>query len=253
MYDQPGSRVPVTNDTGIALPNGAAAYIGGHVGFVEKNQQLDRWTKPGSEEATHVMPDEHCVVFVTDVHEVALVGALQNVAVKDKLYLDATTQTIVTAAGGGAGGTPKNEKQSVKVQGTGGNFKLGWVDPVGHADETADIKFNATAAEVREALEGLDSIDPGDVVVTGGPGNEAGSTPYIVEFAGAYIDTDVNQLTATDTLVGGEEKVTVTTTQAGAGSSDTTFPLGIVDTIDTSRTPHVARVNLSDLKPFIAG
>ena len=251
MYDQPGSRVPVTNDTGAPIANGAPAYIGGHVGFVEKNTQLDRWVKPGSEEATHVMEDETCVVFVTDVHELELSGALANVSVKDRLWFDTATQEVVTSAGGGEGGSPKNEKQSVKVEGTAGNFKLAWVDPLGVADETANIKFNATAAEVREALEALDTINPGDVVVTGGPGSESGGTPYVVEFGGRFADTDVAQLTATDTLTGGEEKVTVTTSQAGAGSTDAVMPLGVVDSIDTSRSPHVARVNTSDLKPFL--
>lgn len=251
MYDQPGSRVHVTNDSGAAIANGAPAYLGGHVGFVEKNTQIDRWTKPGSEEATHVMPGESCVIFVVDVHELPLTGALASVNVKDRLWFDTATQTVVTSAGGGTGGSPKNEKQSVKVQGTAGAFKLAWTDPFGVADETANIKFDATAKEVREALEALDTIDPGDVVVTGGPGNEAGSAPYVVEFTGAFADTDVNAITATDTLTGGEEKVTITTSTAGAGSTDTTMPLGVVDSIDTARTPDVALVNLSDIKPFL--
>lgn len=253
MYDQPGSRVHVVNDTGAAIPNNSPRYISGHVGWVMKTQPIDRFVRPTDEEATHVMPDEPCVVEVLGTHEIARSGLLSEAGVGSKLYLDATTQTVVTAAGGGAGGSPANEKQSVKVQGTGGNFKLAWTDPLGDAAETANIKFNATAAEVQAALEALDNIEPGDVAVTGGVGNEAGSAPYIVLFGGRFADTDVAAITATDTLTGGEEKVTITTSTAGAGSSDSTMPLGIVDAIDAVRTPEVLRVNTDDLKPFILG
>ena len=249
MYDQPGSRVHVTNDTGVALPNGAAAYIQGHVGFIEKNTQLDRWVKPGSEEATHVMPNETCVVFVTDVHELALAGLLANVGVGDKLYIDGDSQTVLTAPGGGEGAA--NEKQSVKVQGTGGFFKLTipvFEDPA----EQFKVKWNVTAAEMQAIVNALLGIEPGDVVITGGPTDEAGTNPYIFTFGGRLADTDVAAITSDVTeLTGGEHKTTITTSTAGAGSVDTVMPLGVVDAIDTARTPDVALVNLSDLKPFI--
>lgn len=241
MYDQPGSRVPVVNDTGSAIPNGAPAVLQGHVGFVEKNQQLDRWVKPGSEEATHVMDEEPCVIFVTDVHALALAGGLSGAAVGDKLYIDSADQTVhLTPAGTGA----KNEVQKVTVKAKKGNFTLNFDGEV-----TGNIKFNATAKEVQEALEGLSNIDPGDVVVAGGPGDEAGSTPYTVTFGGQYADEDVPALVGTDVTLEEPGEITVTTTTAGVAAG--VLPLGIIDRIDTATTPDTAYVNQSDLKPFL--
>ncbi len=50
-------------------------------------------------------------------------------------------------------------------------------------EETKPIKFNATAAEVKEKIERI--VGAGNVAVTGGPGDETGSTPYRIEFTGA--------------------------------------------------------------------
>lgn len=108
------------------------------------------------------------------------------------------------------GGT--NEVQSVKVQATGGTYKLTF-----ETKQTAAIAFDATAAQVKAALEALDNIAKGDVKVTGGPGDEGGTKPYVVTFEGAYADKNVGSLTADATaLTGGEHKVTVTTSTAGA-------------------------------------
>lgn len=239
MYDQPGSRVPVVNDTGDALANGAPAYIQGHVGFVEKNTQLDRWVKPGSEEATHVMPDEECVLFVTDVHELALAGGLSGAGLGDKLYIDPADNTVhLTALGTGA----KNEVQKVTVKAKKGNFTLEFDGEV-----TDELKFNATAEEVEVALEALSNID--QVTVTGGPGNETGSTPYSITFGGEHADENVSTLVATDVTLDEPGEITVATTTAGVEAG--VLPLGIIDDIDTARTPDVALVNLSDLKPFL--
>lgn len=254
-YDAPGKRKEVIYDGGAngetPLHTNRFAVVDNKVLLLTKTEQIGRYIDPTTDAAIFIQPNELCVGFQGGVHELALDGALTHVSRGDKLWIDSETNEVLTSGGGGAGGTPKNEKQSVKVEGTGGSFKLGWVDPDGNADETADIKFNASAAEVQAALEATDNINPGDVTVTGGPGNEAGSTPYVVVFGGRFADTDVAQLTATDTLTGGEEKVTVTTTEAGAGSSDVAFPLGVVDEIDASRTPHVARVDTSALHAFI--
>ena len=254
-YDAPGKRKEVTYDGGAdgetPIRTNLFAVLDSKVLLLTKTSQIGRYVDPRSDAAIEIQPGELCVGFQGGVHELALTGDLAFVSRGDKLWIDSETNEILTSGGGGEGGAPANEKQSIKVQGTGGNFKLAWANPFGDADETGDIKFNASAAEVQAALEALDNINPGDVTVTGGPGNEAGSTPYVVLFGGRYADTDVAAITATDTLAGGEEKVTITTTTAGAGSSDVAFPLGVVDEIDASRTPHVARVDTSALHAFI--
>jgi hypothetical protein len=242
MYDQPGDRVRVQNTTKKAIANGAPAVLGGHVGFVEKNTQLDRWVEPGSEEATHVMPEEFCVLFIDDCHLLPLAGGLSGAKVGDKVYID-DAQNVVLKVTEGEGA--KNEEQEVTEKAKKGNFRL-----VFDGEETGKIKFAATAKEVQEALEALSNIEAGDITVTGGPGDETGTKPYLVVFAGQYAGMDVPALKAGTEK--GEEpgEITVTTKTAGVAGK-TVHPLGIIDAIDTAPTPDEALVNLADLKPFL--
>lgn len=107
-----------------------------------------------------------------------------------------------------ASGADTNEAQTVTVTGTptGGALKLTF-----SAQQTADIPFNSIASVVQAALEALSNINPGDVVVTGGPGP---GTPWVVTFAGQYQNTDVPQMTVSNTFTGGSSPAAaVTTTQ----------------------------------------
>ncbi len=61
---------------------------------------------------------------------------------------------------------------------------------------TAPIAFDAAAATVRVALQGLSSIGPGGVTVSGGPGSASGAFPYAVVFTGPLAVKDVEQITA---------------------------------------------------------
>jgi hypothetical protein len=78
---------------------------------------------------------------------------------------------------------------------------------------TASIDDDATAAEVQAALIALSNIDPGDVVVTGGP---LGTGPFTVTFGGQYAGTNVAAMTTTPT--GGTGTVVVATSTAGGAS-----------------------------------
>ena len=110
------------------------------------------------------------------------------------------------------------ETQQVKVDATGGQFKLTY-----NGQQTADIAFNATAATVQSALVALNNIAPDDIFVTGGPGNSGGTTPYIVNFTvDGVIGADAVQLTGqngTTPLSGGGAAVTVTTLGSIAGGA----------------------------------
>jgi hypothetical protein len=252
-YDAPGKRIEVVWPGGAngttPIHTNRFAVVDNKVLLLTKTGQIDRFVRPDSAPAVEIQPNETCVGFQGGVHELLLDGTLGlgNLSKGDKLWIDAATNAILTSGGGGTGGAPANEKQSLKVEGTGGTFKLTW-----EGAQTTAIKFNASAAEVQAALEALATINVGDVTVTGGPGNELGTTPYVVLFGGRFADTDVPAITADSTaLTGGNHVVTITTTTAGAGSSDTALPLGVVDEIDATRTPHVARVNTDAWHAFI--
>jgi hypothetical protein len=83
----------------------------------------------------------------------------------------------------------KNAEQEIVIRAGGGTFTLGF-----EAQTTAPLAFDATPALVQTALEGLSTVGTGNVTVTGGPGNEAGSSPYKVKFGGTLGGKNVEPL-----------------------------------------------------------
>ncbi|HEY6550588.1 MAG TPA: hypothetical protein VIY71_05240, partial [Solirubrobacterales bacterium] len=116
-----------------------------------------------------------------------------------------------------------NETQAVRVDATGGSFKLGF-----GANTTPDIAATATAAQVESALNGLASIGPGGVSVTGGPSDAGGTAPYVVSFDGAsFAGTDQPQLKATNgsvPLSGGGASLSAYTTKVGGSGFEICEP-----------------------------
>jgi hypothetical protein len=96
-----------------------------------------------------------------------------------------------------------NETQEVRVRAAGGQFKLSF-----EGEASASLPFDASAAEVQGALNGLAKVSAGggSVSVTENPGTADGKTPYIyvVAFKGAPLaGKDVPQLEGTEELSGG--------------------------------------------------
>jgi hypothetical protein len=87
----------------------------------------------------------------------------------------------------GGGG---DEVQRVAVSGTGGEFVL--VDPATFTP--AFFKWDASAGEVQAGLEGL--YGAGNVEVSGGPGDEEATKPYVVTFTGGLADRPVQPMLA---------------------------------------------------------
>jgi hypothetical protein len=83
-------------------------------------------------------------------------------------------------------GSARDETQSIAVSATGGRFLLlneeAYIKS-GGSEGFAFFEWNATAAEVQTGLEEL--YGAGNVTVSGGPGDETGSKPYLVMFVGA--------------------------------------------------------------------
>jgi PKD repeat protein/type 1 glutamine amidotransferase len=120
------------------------------------------------------------------------------------------------AGGGNSGGfgpfndMKTDESQTVRVNNaTGGTFTLTF-----NGQTTAPLAFNATAAQIQAAVEGLSNVGAGNAAATGGPVNTANVT---VSFRGALSQTDVSQITAdASALTGSSPAVAVATTQPGA-------------------------------------
>lgn len=108
-----------------------------------------------------------------------------------------------------------NEKQTITVDAAGGTFTVTF-----GAQVTGALAFDITAAALQAALEALSTIGAGNILVTGGPGDAGGTTPYALEFIGALASTNVAAVTTDATnLTGGAGTAAVATTQAGAGAS----------------------------------
>jgi len=111
---------------------------------------------------------------------------------------------------------PRDEQQRVVVAATGGTFPLKFTAPNGSSEVTAPIAFDASAAQVQAALVALAGIGPGDVIVSGGPGDEKGSQPYTIKFAGALAGANLAPLGSDGgALTGPSSGVVVSTLKEG--------------------------------------
>lgn len=84
-------------------------------------------------------------------------------------------------------------------------------------ETTAAIAFNANAATVQAALEELSNVDPGDIVVTGGP---LPGTPVVLTFGGQYTGKNVPEITIGGGGLTGATVTISTTTAGGSAVSD---------------------------------
>lgn len=131
--------------------------------------------------------------------------------VQDRSLLDVYIGSNIVADGPAA-----NEVQTVTINGgpTGGSFTLTF-----DGSTTAAIAYNATAAAVQAALEGLAVVEPGDITVTGGP---LPGTAATVTFQGRFAGKDVAEISADGSgLTGGTAPAVAiaTTTQGGTGGN----------------------------------
>jgi len=110
-----------------------------------------------------------------------------------------------------------DEQQEVTVEADGGTFKLNFGNRT-----TAAIPYNASATQVGNALDALSNIggNQSSVTVTGGPGDLAGSSPYLIVFHGLLGGDDLDQLSANGSLLtasAGTPSATASTFAEGGG------------------------------------
>jgi hypothetical protein len=100
-----------------------------------------------------------------------------------------------------------NEKQTISHNGTGGSFTVTVM-----ASTSGSIVWNATAAQVKTALEAASGVGAGNLIVTGGPLPAA----VTVEFTGARGEANVAAMvTAVNSLTPATPTITYTTTVGG--------------------------------------
>ena len=114
---------------------------------------------------------------------------------------------------GQAMGGITSEVQTVTKTGTvsGGTFTITVVET---GETTAAIQYNDNAATIQAAITALASIEPGEIVVGGGP---ISTTPATFTYTGPYFaGKNVAQLTVDSSSLTGGGSYTVTTTTPGA-------------------------------------
>lgn len=103
------------------------------------------------------------------------------------------------------------ERQTLTPSGTisGGTWKITY-----DGFQTAAINHNAVASAIQTALEALPNVEPGDIIVAGGP---ISSGPVTLDFSGNYAGKNVSQVTVDVTLLTGTTPgLAVATTTPGA-------------------------------------
>jgi hypothetical protein len=130
-----------------------------------------------------------CVVFGL----VCVVGVTPASASNGWWHLTAQSRPGIMKAGAG-----RDEVQGLTVSANGGEFLLLKVGV-----PAAAVKWDATDAELRGALEGIYGV--GDVEVSGGPGDLAGSSPYRVTFVNGLAERQVAAIEVDRESVGGVE------------------------------------------------
>jgi hypothetical protein len=91
-------------------------------------------------------------------------------------------------------GRAQDEVQEVTVSANEGDSNKSEFLLVGPEFNLAFFKWDATHEEVQEGLEGI--YGNGNVSVTGGPGDETGSKPYVVTFTGGLAGASVEPMSA---------------------------------------------------------
>ena len=139
---------------------------------------------------------------------------------------------------------PENERQTVTVDATGGTFALTL-----RGSTTGPIPFDAGAEALQSALEGLASVGPGNVNVTGGPG---GNAPYVLVFTGDLAGTNVPESVADSSgLSGGAATAAVVTSHPVANlqrisaddSADNASVMAIIGSSEDGRRVYFMATN----------
>jgi hypothetical protein len=140
-----------------------------------------------------------------------------------------------------AGGVDAVQRITMTGPPTAGTFTL----TKGVATSAA-IAWNATAAQVKTALEAMSTIGVGNVLCTGGP---LPGTPVDWEFVGALAVQPVTTMTRTDTLTGGTSAVSSVTTGV---VPDTTIPILANLPLEWDSQGYYAQPLLADVATFRA-
>jgi len=114
-----------------------------------------------------------------------------------------------------------NEIQEITVDATGGQWQISVLTTTGPPlqqtmdTQVATVDATASAATLQAALEALSNVGSGGVIVTGGPGDAGGTTPYTIEFVAVQLTSAPTVIVSDVSLSGGASTVAQLQIQAG--------------------------------------
>jgi hypothetical protein len=112
----------------------------------------------------------------------------------------------------------RDETQFLKISAVGGSFTLSFEGQTTAPISVGGTGEEPTAAEVRQALEVLSTVEPGSVAVSGGYVSSPQAGSYAISFVESLGGRGVPQLEADGSgLTGGSSTATVTTDVQGSG------------------------------------
>jgi hypothetical protein len=126
-------------------------------------------------------------------------------------------------------------RQRLTVSATAGTYTLAF-----QGQTTAPIAFDATASQVETELNALSTIGGagGSVAVSGGPGDEAGSSPYTIDFAGSLAEANLETIGSDSSgLSGGNASASVETTISGRHPGFEGAETGPAGSLETGAEP----------------
>lgn len=215
----------------------------GHAGIAYKSAQPAPAVPSVANAAAAVLIaiGEEAVIHMEGTHTILASLLPAGAKAGDKLWINPADNTLSKLALPGE----VNPQIKLTVSATGGTFTFTIDGAVSGA-----IAFNATAAALREALEAMPNIKPGDITVTGGPGDATGTKPYVITFvAGPYANGPKPAMsTQTGALEGTKTAVIADVVVGVAGAEGVKW--GIVDELEPSVSPELAVVNLSQRSSF---
>jgi len=141
-------------------------------------------------------------------------------------------------------GVGSPEVQKVTVAATSGVYILSRPETFAETGAFALLEPGATAELIQQELESPEIYGPGNVEVTGGPGDAGGTEPYVITFKGALAGRPLQLINARALALAG----TVTVSEVSKGSADgqivvTAANLGDAP-VDGATTPVTITVTL---------
>jgi hypothetical protein len=206
------SGQPGTATSRFDIGTGGVVYL--HYAVVYSTTAEPLVTFPGSDGQTYgvraILYAEYPLADLSITKTGGLTGVRQGQTV--------TYAIVATNAGPNAVGA--DEVQTITTSATGGTFTIDF-----EGETTAALPYNASAAQVQAALNGLSTIggEGGEVTVTFGAG------VYTVTFGGSLARTDVPPLLIDgSSLTGGNAAVATITDGSGPATITDIVPPGLV-------------------------